>query len=327
MCLVFRKIGRFAILAAILWLLLYETDSMLPGLRSGSDQVYETKLRCIAKEKLFPGNAKERVVIFGDSRVLSGFIPSTFDGLSKNRVASYNLGLPNATHFLSELEQLVQRGETPTHVLLTVPWDTAPMPSLYDRFRDDDGLMQGLFPFRKLPRNAALFLIRARSHGGRRAYYREVLDRLDHLVADRGYHFIESQSHYANHRLPDDFRLDSDNPHLIGSRTIVPDGPAYAKLKELQKRAGFQILFVPAYLREGARAPTVPDEDRARTLRSQGIQVVGPDYWLFSNRCFSDPVHLNPEGAQVYTMRLWELLADRFAQPANGSATTDGRTE
>ena len=35
----------------------------------------------------------------------------------------------------------------------------------------------------------------------------------------------------------------------------------------------------------------------------------GPNYFLFANRYFSDPVHLNPEGARVYTRRLAEILA------------------
>jgi hypothetical protein len=314
--LVLRNVCRFVILAAIVWLVLYGIHSMLPGIRSGGDQVYETKLRYVADQQLFPSDAKQRVVIFGDSRVLSGFIPSTFDRLSSNRVASYNLGLPNATHFVSELEQLVQRGETPTHVLLTVPWDTAPIPSWYDRLRDDDRLMQQLFPFRRLPRDSMLFLTRARSRGGIVVYYEEVLRLLEKMIAERGYHFIESQSHYPNHRLPEGFRLDSDNPSLVDSRRIVLEGANYTKLMELQRRAGFQILFVPPFVREGSRAPTVPDEDRVRFLRSQGIQVAGPDYWVLPDRCFSDPVHLNPEGAQIYTTRLWELLSDRFEDAA-----------
>ena len=39
-----------------------------------------------------------------------------------------------------------------------------------------------------------------------------------------------------------------------------------------------------------------------------GVQVIGPDYWQYPNRMFSDPAHLNPHGAEIYTRDLWNLV-------------------
>jgi hypothetical protein len=77
-------------------------------------------------------------------------------------------------------------------------------------------------------------------------------------------------------------------------------------------------------LRLGSRAPSEADARVREALARHGIEVRGPDYWLYPNRIFSDPGHVNPEGAATYTRDLWELLApvireaSRSQRPATG---------
>ncbi|WP_395697858.1 hypothetical protein [Methylocella sp.] len=43
------------------------------------------------------------------------------------------------------------------------------------------------------------------------------------------------------------------------------------------------------------------------------VSVVGPPYLRYDVRYFSDPVHLNVEGADLYSRELARLVKDRLA--------------
>ncbi len=316
------RIGTFCFLGMLVWVAFFVADNLLPGIRSGSKQVYVRKLNTIAEAPILPKDKPVRVAVFGNSKVLAGFVPPLFDSFDDERVVSYNLGLPNATHFVEELETLIGRGQLPTHVLLTSVWGTTPLPSWREQLQDDDWMMETCFPFRRFPRNATLFLLRSTSRGGPYNYYCDVQRRLEDVVRDRGYHFIESQSHFPDHRLPDDFRVDSDDSTKRDCRAIVPEGPVFEKLISLMKTHHFKTIVVPYYVREGELAPGVTNHKGKETLRPFGLDIVGPEYWTLPNRLFSDPAHLNPEGARVYTSRLWGLLSKRFFS-ANPTGTTN----
>jgi hypothetical protein len=130
------------------------------------------------------------------------------------------------------------------------------------------------------------------------------------VEAERGYYFIEGQSHYEGGHLPEGFKLDTDRPDLVLSRKVRPQGPNFEQLNALAMKYGFQVLIVPMYYRVGEFAPPPPvNALLAQELRPYpAFQVVGPDYLLFDNRYFSDPAHANRVGALLYTRQLAELL-------------------
>lgn len=177
--------------------------------------------------------------------------------------------------------------------------------------RDGD-IMQRVFPFRQLPRDASLFLMRSITRGGPRAYYRHCEELVSGLRADRGYFFIEGQSHFPDHRLPNGFSLASDLPHAVASRTADLRQPIFQKLVELGNRQQIQLWFVPIYYRAGEYAsPSATNIGLESALRPYPcFRVLGPDYYLLPSECFSDPVHLNRKGAREYTGRLAELCRD-----------------
>jgi len=269
-----------------------------------------------------------KLVIFGNSKVLTGFQPALFDELSGGLVSSYNLGLPDYLLFVENLEQLCRRGERPTHVLLPFPWPDEPEQHL-DLFRPgikDARVMDALFPFRKLPRNLMVFSARARSKGGLMAFYQECRRQTEAMLAQRGYYFIEGQSHYPGHRLPEDFRLQKDAPSRPFTRPVPLDVPAFHKLREVLERNGIQAIFVPVYHREGEYAPPATVSPVAATLAGfPSFSVRGPDFWSLPNRAFSDPVHLNEEGAALYTRRLWDLVGAELIATAHSSALPPAR--
>lgn len=310
-------------LLGALWLVFFLVDRALPYIGPGAEVVYAAKARAIHTASLFRSNAPVKLVIFGNSQVLTGFQPELFDALSGGVVSSYNLGLPDYLRFVANLESLCLRGERPTHVLLLFPWDEETRKS-FNIFKpgiDDRRTMEMLFPFRKLPRNLVLFMIRARSRGGLRAYYEECRSQTQRMLAQKGYYFIAAQSHYPGHRLPEDFSLQKDDPTKPFTRTLPPAGEELDRITSLARRHNIKIIFVPRYFRHGEVArPQAVSTLSAPLARQPNITVLGPDCWLLPNRCFSDPTHLNEEGAAYYTRQLWTLLSPTLLQSVSPPA-------
>jgi hypothetical protein len=168
--------------------------------------------------------------------------------------------------------------------------------------------MDRLFPFRSLIGDTVHFLARSWSRGGPIAYYAYGSAQLDAAIAQRGYYFIAGQSHFPDHRLPADFHLPSDSKTRVLSRRCSMSSPGYKRLKKLQAAAKFKVLFVPGAERVASWGKPHEPSKLVNEFQGSFIEIVGPDYWLFANQYFSDPVHLNPSGARKYTERLWELL-------------------
>jgi hypothetical protein len=212
-----------------------------------------------------------------------------------------------------QLKKLVEnQSNVPDILLLTSPWDSTRAGfSVFRPFPNDHDIVDRLFPFRYLLRDSFSFLISSREHGGVANFYREA--RLNHakMLQDRGYYFISEQSHYANNSLPDDFHLGSDRPDRVDLRSADVNSRELSELNAIIREHHIQCYFVPVYERANEAAPA-PGIDRpfAELLeRYTSCKMLGPDYYLYPNHMFSDVVHLNPEGARVYTEALYRLLA------------------
>ncbi len=306
-----RRALGFSITCIALWSAFYALHIAFPFVQPGSDLVYQAKVKEALLGTPFPESSKDalKVVIFGNSLVLSGFIPELFDTLNDHRVYSYNLGLPNSVHFVEELSAMIARGQAPDIVFVTVPWSTEERPSWTQNLMNDEWMLDRIAPFHRMVRDGVLFAIRARTSGGVMSAYAKARRDVERTLRARGYYFIEGQSHYPNHRLPDDFSTPHDNPERTLPRTLATRGPLFERLLTLTKTHGIHVYLVPTYLRKGAAAPA---PERNETVIAQfeeypSLCVIGPDYVLLENRYFSDHVHLNPEGADYYTRYLKEL--------------------
>jgi len=305
-----RSIAAFVGLLAVTWLLLAGIWKALPHTRAGHDQIYGLKQQIVSGGEVFSADsAPVRVAIFGNSHVQAGFKPDLFDALSEGRVASYNLGLPNANQFVAELRTLGERDQAPTHALLTQSWSGRAEPGQWVRFSDDRWLIEQIFPFRSLPRDLVQFAIRSVSYGGPFAYYERMRGFVEQARRDRGYFFIENQSHYPNHQLPENYRDPTDDQNRTLPRKLDHRGPVFDQLIEVAGEYEIQLIYVPDYLREKLAGPAPSNEGAVRALAPHGIVLLGPDYWRYPNVLFSDPTHLNREGADVYTNDLWELVS------------------
>jgi hypothetical protein len=315
--------GRLALLFLGIWMVFYEVWAGLPYIQPGAKILYNAKLAMIGRDPVFPRGAPIRVAIFGNSRILSGVIPTRFDRAVGGGCFSFNFGLPETDRFVPELERLIEAGDVPTHVLLQSPWTSDPDPSLLQWLGRDRMIVNAAFPFRTLPRDLVVFTFLSRRHGGVSAFYRRSGEIAEQVLRDRGYYFIEGQSHHEGHRLPDDFTLPTDKPGLSKPRRVTPSGPQFERLLRLARDHDIHVLLIPDHFRPRAFAPPPPtnsDAIQALALYPRFRQL-GPDYVLLDNRDFADPVHANPEGARRYT----DLLAGLFKADLESSAKSPDR--
>ncbi len=294
---------QFSAILAVVWCLLFSLNRMFPFARSGADAVYEAKLQMLEK------GLNADLVIFGNSKVLTGFQPALFDRLAGTQ--SFNLGLPNEKEFLDNLQTLTSRGRAPRIVLLTLT-DAAnePETSIFHYLDRDRATMNRLFPFRHFPRDLVQFLLLSRQRGGPVAFYRKSSEVVRQMKLDRGYYFIEGQNYFPGHTLPAGLRFSTDTPDVVDARHKL-SAAALTRLGRIAERHGTEIWLVPTYHRPGEYAPAPPEnvELTAMLHGNPHVHLAGPDYWILPLDCFSDLVHLNPHGAEEYTRRLAALLA------------------
>src|SRR5207249_8834004 len=86
-----RPLAHFSLVLALVWLVLFGMYTSFPYVRSGGDLIYDAKVKQLSR------GVNADLVIFGNSKVLSGFVPALFDGTCN--VRSYNLGLPDEQRF------------------------------------------------------------------------------------------------------------------------------------------------------------------------------------------------------------------------------------
>lgn len=305
-----RGFWLFCALSSGAWFFLYSIQVKFPYIRNGATVITEAKIDYLFSRDVFSSTAGTRVLVFGYSKILAGFEPSVFDATLGPSVESFNAARPGDGNFVYFLKRILERGTRPTHVLVPHIATDDRETSWIDYLQHDKLLVDRLFPFRTLPRDLVLFLATS-ARAGIAKSYAENAESVAKVIADRGYYFIKGQSHYAEDRLPDDFRIPSDHPNRAATRPLDLGGPAFQELTRLAAAYRFDVVFIPDTYREGEVAP--PDSAATRDIRplagTPGFFVAGPVVWLMAPRYFSDPVHLNKQGAALYSRRLAELLA------------------
>jgi hypothetical protein len=303
----------------ILWVFFFALYRRFPYLKNGSDLVFSAKLNLEAGGPIFPDNRQVlRVLIFGNSKILAGFVPSFFDQMAAAgnlKVSSFNSGFPGSDLVLPPLKAMCERGQAPDVLLLTLPWrPDPPRRSIFRFIPDDHAIIQQLFPFRNLARDLTSFLMQAPSHGGLVNYYREAEANEKESIAQRGHYLILQQSRFPGGRLPDDFHLASDQPNTISERVAVREGSEITELNQLVRQYHMDCYYVPFYLRVGEAAPP-PGYDQqfaAEVEQLTPCKLLGPTYYLYPNKLFSDQTHLNGTGARVYTEALYHLVESKL---------------
>ncbi len=324
----FGRLATFVGCCFVVWLVLYAVWITFPYVRNGTRCIQDAKRERLVRGSLFAAaENRYRLLVMGDSRVLSGFLPARFDELSGGRVSSYNLGLPAEKEFLTLLESALEAGNIPTHVFSINCWEMQDFhPTPWKWVKSDKRLMATLFPFRGFPRDAAAFFRSARKEGGLAARYEATRRTVDNMLAERGFYFIEFASMYPNDRLPDDYSNPSDTPTEVESRLVRTEGSQFQRLRELADRYEFDVYLIPVHFRDRNRAepPATNEETQKAIAGYPRFHLLGPDYIRYPNRAYADPVHMNREGAAAYTDDLWNLSSDLFSKSPPSLGGTSG---
>lgn len=123
-------LGSTLLLFAFAWAAFFALERWLPYLENGSDVVFYAKLQWEHKGQVFPADPRvTRVLLFGNSKILAGFVPAWFDQASAQEhlnVSSFNSGFPGSDLFLPPLDAMCSKGQAPNVLLLTLPWSPDP---------------------------------------------------------------------------------------------------------------------------------------------------------------------------------------------------------
>jgi hypothetical protein len=300
-----------------LWLFFFWCYQTSPILSSASNLVrYSIKEQVLSGKAFPPDFHGSTLAIFGTSKAMAGFVPDEFDKLASqdsHSVYSFNSGEPGSREgdFVTPLETMAEHGRPPDIILLTYPWESVSKNfSVFKLKQDDNEIADTVFPFRLLARNAMRFVVNSRRFGGPANLYRQGLRTGAEVVQARGYYFIKELSVYPTEQMPSDYTLASDQPDKVLVRKADPDSKELDRLNHLVTKYKMQCFYVPLYFRTHEAAPPPPtDLEFAATLaKHSGCHVLGPDYMLYPPAFFSDPIHLNQHGAQIYTADLYRLL-------------------
>jgi hypothetical protein len=307
-------------LFVVLWVCFFYLYQRFPYVKNGSEVVFSTKLKLEAGGTIFPADRSVlRVLIFGNSKILAGFMPSVFDQMAASahlKVSSFNSGFPGSDLLLPPLKTMCERGQAPDVLLLTLPWRAdPPRRGIFRSVLDDHAIVQAMFPFRTMARDLTSFLLNAPEHGGMVSYYREAEKDEKSVIVNRGYYLISEQDRFPGGRLPDDFHLASDQANTILRRGVGPRSAEVAALDQLITQYHIHCYYVPYYLRIGEAAvpPSSDQESAALVEQLTSCKALGPDYYLYPNELFADQTHLNGAGAQVYTEALFHLLEGKLS--------------
>ncbi|HZZ43663.1 MAG TPA: hypothetical protein VFE58_12055 [Tepidisphaeraceae bacterium] len=314
---------KFGAVLAALWILLDVVYESFPYTRSGVDIVIAAKAEQARTAPIFAPNAKIRLVVFGVSTAMTGFRPALFDSLFEGQVSSYNMAIPESKNVVAALQAMIARGEIPTHIFLTSPWLEVAPPSFFQPIPSDQQAAKLLFPFHWMPRDLAIFAIRSRSAGGIRKFYEHNRNITQQMIADRGWYFIEASSLFPDHRLPPDFHTSNDHPNLPDYRPPQNLGVEFNAMYKILEQHHIRAYVVPIYSRASGSCPPAPDKHPYLPDDSKFplIKTIGPDYFLYPNELFSDPVHVNPDGATRYTRDLFTLVKSVLSADMNRLST------
>lgn len=329
------------VVMAPLWLGFYYLWKALPYIQNGTDVIVDTKIDVLSRGELFkndPGRPY-RVVVVGDSRILSGFKPDLFDRLSDGKTFSYNMGIPGQSEFVDKVQRMVDAGESPTHLFLLLPvppiggfavkHQEEPMwpektfrPTPFKWIQSDKVILEKLFPFRNMARDLMSFLALASTRGGVVSFYEQSAQYAKKTLQDRGYFYIESQKLFPDGHLPEEHRLETDSTTaILKSDSLDTTNENFARLVRAAEQHAFRIYFIPGFVREKSfGAPPPINEKLVEAAKPfPVVGVIGPDYFRYPNRFFSDAVHVNPDGADLYTADLWNATRHLFAGPPKAS--------
>ncbi|MCP4154709.1 MAG: hypothetical protein GY757_43715 [bacterium] len=339
MKLFFKKVSLFILLVAIV----ISALNVL-GLKAGDIYKDGASIICESKRdyaRTGPGphrdgetGAKnpERILVMGTSRIMAGFRPRVFDKLSGGTTLTTNFALPalpiSAYYFL--LKDYLKTNPPPATILLELK--TIAGMAMFHRYANQgiSGLGEILSYMRNISDKnvAANYFLPIRMY----KYYiaRYLSNKLRHpaalaknrkrnrnivkkMLEDRGYYFIAEQALFPDKRLPEGYGLKKGKLPDTPPQLDPFADPYVEKFFDLAQREKIPVqLIQPVYRVDQCLQYKEVSRQYRAVMQRYSVVTTGPGGWklkFYKNKYFADLVHLNPEGAEIYTGEIYREFA------------------
>jgi len=305
----YRNSIIFAISLIGFYILFFFLNKQNFYVQDGATIINQGKERALENGDISFAEGKTKIMYIGNSKILSGFVPSLFDSLSGNSTYSINYAM-GGQDLENVFYQLAKTETKPDVLVLQRPWVKDISASLENQ--EKLLTMDKLIPFRNYIRNVFLFLGRAKTNGySFQEFYDISKQSSEDMIANRGYYFIASQALYPDAKLPADYQLAGDDTSKFEPHVIQTEGPIFEKINNWATENKVHVLIGMDFMRR-LEAPIGQKSfiaNRAVLEEYPYLHVLeSAPYVRMENEYFSDPVHLNPTGARLFTRSLHESI-------------------
>jgi hypothetical protein len=300
--------------------------------KDGAAQVCETKRELIRNGVIHPASGKENVLFLGTSRILAGIMPNYFDELNGGRTSSYNMALPglpiSSAYFV--LQDYLEKNPRPQYIIIQLYINRCRSCTLYNYYA-----VQGLtepveifslvkhlpnkaiifnyiFPFRIYKFHTARYFFDSIFMPGRvRSLRKKNNAILNHMIENKGYYFIAEQAVAENKSLPGNFVEEgSSNETINKASSYDPFVDPFVKMFfDLAHEHGIKVLLIQPAYRENQylQYEEMPAQYAVLLKQYNNVMMAGEGWKLkfYENHFFSDPTHLNEDGARRYTEEIY----------------------
>lgn len=276
---------------------------------------------------------RDNVLFLGHSAVLAGIVPQQFDDAAGGRICSWNLSLPalpiGPHYFL--LKEYLRHNPPPRFVVVKLSLNYSDQFGYFDSYATKGSAVDEicsyafsqpsktvvwnyLLPIR-LDRGQSLRYLRSRlsDPGGIDRTRSQNQAIAEGMYAQRGYYYIREQARFAG-QLPDDYREPSDGTRE--HEVQLDHDPYVQRFFDLAQQQGIRVLLIETPLRPGQtpQRTAMPPWYSQLLSRYSNVRMAKQGWKLkfYENRLFSDPTHLNPQGAERFTREIYAEFIQAF---------------
>lgn len=305
--------------------------------KDGAAMVCETKREMIRTGDIHYKKGKVNVLFLGTSRVLAGIKPAYFDELTEGKTFSYNLALPGLAigSYYFVLRDYLEKNPPPRYVIMQLRINRCrnckmyyyyasqgvttldERVSLFKNNQDKSIIFNFIFPFRMYKFHTVRYIYDRVLRPSRiRQTQKKNRTILNRMIKNRGYYFIEEQAVAQDNILPEGFiKEPRDSIHQASSYDPFID--PYTKLFfDLALEHQVNVLLVQPVYREHQylqygemplQYVSILDQYSNVSMAKEGWKLR-----FYKNQFFSDPVHLNKDGAVRYTREIYMEFIEIF---------------
>jgi hypothetical protein len=304
--------------------------------KDGASLVCQEKRKAVRENHWDIPADRDVVLFFGASGVLSSLIPEVFDSLMYQKTYSLNLALPALPigPYYHTLIEYLEQHSPPKYIIMTYRVNKQ-TELLFDRYanqginfpretlsyfihrKNKNQTLNYLLPSHVYRKSIGKYLYNYLVHPGaiekKKRNNRQIINQ---MIKDRGYYYILEQSRFPHNVLPKDYQEENDC-NSCPMTVYHPDSDVYVeKFFNLTEQFDIKVFLITHPIRKGKYGQFEKTPEPIKLLISKYDHITIPrEGWklpLYANRYFSDPHHLNKEGAYRFTKEIATAFSNAY---------------